>query len=139
MLCFTGEMRQLFANLVGNALDALPDRGRLKISVRDSTSWADPEVMGIRISVADTGTGMSRETRKHIFEPFFTTKETTGTGLGLWVSAEIIAKHSGIVRVHSRTGERSGTVFMIFFPRNGLREGTDRRPAQALSANAIAD
>lgn len=139
MLCFAGEVRQLFANLVGNALDALPDRGRLKISVRDSTSWADPEVQGIRISVADTGTGMTRETRQRIFEPFFTTKETTGTGLGLWVSAEIISKHSGVVRVHSRTGERSGTVFMIFFPQNGLREGTDRRPAHMMSANAIAD
>jgi signal transduction histidine kinase len=86
-------------------------------------------VQGIRVSVADTGTGMTRETRQRIFEPFFTTKEATGTGLGLWVSAELIAKHSGIIRVRSRTGKRSGTIFMLFFPHNGLREGTDRRPA----------
>jgi PAS domain S-box-containing protein len=131
MLCFAGEMRQLFANLVGNSLDVMPEGGRLKISVRDSTSWCEPGVQGIRVSVADTGTGMTRETRQRIFEPFFTTKEATGTGLGLWVSAEIIAKHSGIVRVRSRTGDRSGTIFMLFFPHNGLREGTDHRPPTA--------
>jgi PAS domain S-box-containing protein len=129
MLCFAGEIRQLFANLVANSLDAMPDGGRLKISVRDSASWSEPEVQGVRVSVADTGTGMTRETRQRIFEPFFTTKEATGTGLGLWVSAELIAKHSGIIRVRSRTGKRSGTIFMLFFPHNGLREGTDRRPA----------
>jgi signal transduction histidine kinase len=106
----------------------MPEGGRLKISVRDSTSWCEPGVQGIRVSVADTGTGMTRETLHRIFEPFFTTKEATGTGLGLWVSAEIIAKHSGIVRVRSRTGDRSGTIFMLFFPHNGLREGTDHRP-----------
>jgi signal transduction histidine kinase len=68
---------------------------------------------------------MTPATRLRIFEPFFTTKETTGTGLGLWVSSEIIAKHKGTVRVASRaaeaeSGKQSGTVFMLFFPEGGI-------------------
>jgi len=75
--------------------------------------------------VADNGCGMTQATRLRIFEPFFTTKETTGTGLGLWVSSEIIAKHKATVRVASRpvgvaSGKPSGTVFMLFFPEGGI-------------------
>jgi signal transduction histidine kinase len=80
---------------------------------------------GIRLFVADNGCGMTQATRLRIFEPFFTTKETTGTGLGLWVSSEIIAKHNATVRVASRpaegaNGKQSGTVFMLFFPEDGI-------------------
>jgi signal transduction histidine kinase len=67
---------------------------------------------------------MEKSVQRRIFEPFFTTKEATGTGLGLWVSAEILAKHSATVRVRSRTAEKgkpSGTVFMVFFPADGLQ------------------
>jgi signal transduction histidine kinase len=73
----------------------------------------------MRITVADTGAGMDRDTLGRIFEAFFTTKEDTGTGLGLWVSHEIIRKHRGEVRVRSRAGTvdaRSGTIFQIFLP-----------------------
>jgi len=69
--------------------------------------------------VADTGSGIPADVRRHIFEPFFTTKEATGTGLGLWVSAEIVAKHHGTIHVRSRArGKKgnSGTVFTVFFP-----------------------
>lgn len=125
LFCFAGELRQLFANLIGNALDAImPGPGRLVLGVRRSRSWKDPAVQGIRVSVADTGCGMSEEVRSRIFEPFFTTKEATGTGLGLWVSAEVIRKHHGSIRIRSRSAThaenngsgRTGTVFMIFFP-----------------------
>jgi signal transduction histidine kinase len=120
LFCFSGEMRQLFANLIGNALDALPSQGgRIIVGVRYSRSWKDPSVAGVRVVVADTGSGMNATTRRRIFEPFFTTKEATGTGLGLWVSAEIIQKHRGTVRVRSRKAEddgMSGTVFMLFLP-----------------------
>ena len=78
---------------------------------------------GIRLFVADNGCGMTEATRQRIFEPFFTTKETTGTGLGLWVSSEIIAKHNATVRVRSRAAEGAaggGTVFMLFFPEDGI-------------------
>jgi signal transduction histidine kinase len=123
LFCFAGELRQLFTNLIGNAVDAMAQGGgKLTLTVRNSRSWADPRVRGVRVFVADTGTGMTAEVQRRIFEPFFTTKEVTGTGLGLWVSAEIIEKHNGEVRVRSRTsdplhrGRRSGTIFMVFFP-----------------------
>ncbi len=130
MIAFSGEMRQIFANLIGNALDAMSKGGRMVLSVRASRSWQKPEVRGVRIVVADTGSGMTRAVRERIFDAFFTTKETTGTGLGLWVTSEIIEKHNGTVRVRSRAAAAvasaptdaeptSGTVFMLFFPLEG--------------------
>ena len=109
--------------------------GRLSLSVRRSRSWVDG-TPGIRLFVADNGCGMTEATRLRIFEPFFTTKETTGTGLGLWVSSEIIAKHNATVRVVSRTacgadGRPSGTVFMVFFPENGIGAPPVAAPAAA--------
>lgn len=127
LFAFSGEMRQLIANLVGNAIDALSPGGRLLVSVRESRDWRDDATPGVRIVVADTGSGMTESVRQRIFEPFFTTKETTGTGLGLWVSAEIVAKHRGVVRVRSRVPNAadsaqppSGTVFMLFFPHDAV-------------------
>jgi PAS domain S-box-containing protein len=118
LFCFSGELRQLFANLIGNALDAMtPDGGRLIVRIHGATVKGNA---GIRISVADTGGGIGQEARRHIFEPFFTTKEATGTGLGLWVSEQIIRKHHGSVRVRSRVTGRTGTVFSIFFPATGV-------------------
>ncbi|MGC2164107.1 MAG: ATP-binding protein [Silvibacterium sp.] len=121
LFCFAGELRQLFANLIGNAMDAMtPAGGRLFLRVRYARSLTQPEESGVRVTVADTGSGMSREVQRHIFEPFFTTKEATGTGLGLWVSEEIIGKHKGVIRLRSRSGAEkgnpSGTVFTVFFP-----------------------
>jgi signal transduction histidine kinase len=132
LFCFAGELRQLLANLIGNALDAMtPGPGRLALRVRRSRSWLDPSVEGVRFSIADTGCGMPQEVRQRIFEPFFTTKEATGTGLGLWVSAEIIRKHHATVRIRSRADDprydgasHSGTVFMIFFPLDREEEAT---------------
>jgi PAS domain S-box-containing protein len=118
LFCFAGELRQLFANLVSNALDAMtPDGGRLVIRTQAGTLNG---IAGIRVSVADTGGGISQEARRHIFEPFFTTKEATGTGLGLWVSEQIIRKHHGSVRVRSRVTGHTGTVFSVFFPATGV-------------------
>jgi PAS domain S-box-containing protein len=122
LFCFSGELRQVFANLVGNALDASSTGGRLRMRARRSRNWKDPAQAGVRFAVADTGTGMEPAVRERIFEAFFTTKEVTGTGLGLWVSHEIVMKHRGLVRVRSRTaqsdGNGSGTVFEIFIPDN---------------------
>ena len=124
LFCFEGEIRQVFANLVGNAIDASSAGGRLLVRARRSRDWKNPAQTGVRFAVADTGAGMERETREHIFEAFFTTKEETGTGLGLWVSHEIILKHRGRIRVRSRTAfarnnsteKLSGTVFELFIP-----------------------
>ena len=118
---FGGELRQLFANLIGNAVDAMPSGGCLRIRVRQAHAWQDDaRVSGVRITVADNGTGMSPEVSSRIFEPFYTTKEATGTGLGLWVSQEIVRKHGGTLQVRSRFEEPSGTVFTIFFPHDGV-------------------
>ncbi len=134
LFSFAGELRQLFANLIGNALDAMsPDGGRLVVRAHGASLKG---VAGIRISVADTGCGITQESRRHIFEPFYTTKEATGTGLGLWVSEQIIRKHNGSVRVRSRVTGRTGTVFSIFFPAAGLdAEAAPAEPAnETLSA-----
>ena len=114
---YAGELRQIFANLVGNALDAMPSAGgRLMLRVREAHNLRGAG-RGLRITVADTGCGMSAATRDRIFEPFFSTKGNTGTGLGLWVSHELIGKHQGRVRVRSREAHTaSGTVFALFFP-----------------------
>ncbi len=118
LFCFAGELRQLFANFISNALDAMtPDGGRLVVRIHAATLKG---IAGIRVSVADTGSGITQEARRHIFEPFFTTKEATGTGLGLWVSEQIIRKHHGTVRVRSRATGHTGTVFSIFFPATGV-------------------
>jgi signal transduction histidine kinase len=137
LFCFAGELRQLFANLIGNALDAMmPGPGRLVLSVRHSRSWRDANVEGVRVSVMDTGCGMTEEVQSRIFEPFFTTKEATGTGLGLWVSDEIVRKHHGTVRIRSRAAEDgqnngnrpSGTIFMLFFPTARIEEAHAKGP-----------
>jgi PAS domain S-box-containing protein len=119
LFCFAGEIRQVFANLVGNSIDATSTGGRLIVRARRSHNWKDPHQTGVRFTVADTGVGMEPAVRERVFEAFFTTKEVTGTGLGLWVSHEIIMKHRGSVHVRSRTtidGGPSGTVFQLFFP-----------------------
>ena len=124
LFCFAGEIRQVFANLVGNSIDATTSGGRLVIRARRSRNWKEPAQTGVRFAVADTGVGMEPAVLSRVFEAFFTTKEVTGTGLGLWVSHEIIMKHKGLVSVRSRAaaespeadGKTSGTVFMLFFP-----------------------
>jgi len=132
LLCFTGELRQLFANLIGNALDAMtPEGGRLLLRVRQTPG-------GVRVTVADTGSGMTPDVMRHIFEPFFTTKEAVGTGLGLWVSAEIVSKHKGTMRVRSRARDphkRGGTVFSVVFPQ-ATDEGNGQE-AQAAEERAL--
>ena len=89
---------------------------------------------------ADTGTGIPAEVRSRIFEPFFTTKLATGTGLGLWVTQDIMDKHQGTIVVRSRcetqNGSRSGTVFMLFFPDYGV--GRPAAEAGEQSATPIA-
>jgi signal transduction histidine kinase len=110
-----GEMQQVFANLISNALDAMENGGVLTLRVSEVSDPAHPAV---RVQVEDTGTGISRANLNHIFEPFFTTKQDTGTGLGLWVAREIIEKHGGTISVNSQTqtGGTSGTQFSITLP-----------------------
>jgi PAS domain S-box-containing protein len=113
--CHPGELRQLIVNLVDNALDAMPSGGRLYIRARITTGWATDR-RGLRITVADTGCGISVETHSRLFEPFYTTKEAS-TGLGLWACAHIADKYAGRISMRSsNTGDRSGSVFAVFLP-----------------------
>ncbi len=122
ILAAPGELRQIFSNLIINAVDAMRHGGRLIIRTRSASDLGNPAIRGVRVSIADNGMGISKEILHRIFEPFVTTKGETGTGLGLWVTAEIIHKLSGRIRVKSRVTSRPNeaarikTVFSIFFP-----------------------
>ena len=134
VMAHDGEIRQVLANLIGNAIDALGQGGRIVLRKTPSHDWRTGRP-GIRITVADTGSGMSPETLRRIFEPFFSTKGITGTGLGLWVSQEIIERHHGRVSVRSRQAlptRPGGTVFSLFLPiENDLPEAS---PAELASS-----
>jgi PAS domain S-box-containing protein len=114
---FPGELRQVFSNLVGNALDAMPNGGKLILHLRQSSLTADPARRGVRVTILDTGAGIAAGVRKNLFAPFFTTKGEKGTGLGLWVSRGIIDKHEGTIHLASRMrAGKSGTAFSVFLP-----------------------
>ncbi|HLX86677.1 MAG TPA: ATP-binding protein [Terriglobales bacterium] len=125
---FSGELRQLLANLLVNAIDAMPEarseakpqvtpeESILQVRVAKGRDWSTGRE-GVRIIVADNGSGIPRDHLEQIFQPFYTTKKGTGTGLGLWVSRGIVQKHGGSIRVRSRSGGHpTGTVFLIFLP-----------------------
>ena len=112
-----GDLRQVFVNLLSNALDASHQGGRIVVRIRDSEDYRTG-VAGVRVLIADAGVGIPPENAKRLFQPFFTTKEHTGTGLGLWVTKTILEKHDSRIAVRSRAGREShGSVFSVFFPR----------------------
>ncbi len=114
---FQNQLAQVFSNVLLNAVEASPPKGRLRIRLYASREWANSKQRGVRIVIADTGSGIRSEDRSKLFEPFFTTKGEGGTGLGLWVSQGIIQRHHGFMRFRSRAGRKgSGTVFSIFVP-----------------------
>jgi PAS domain S-box-containing protein len=114
---FPGELRQLFANLIINAADALSDGGLVCFRIARVHDYSNGYRAGVRVTIADNGTGIRRSDMANLFEPFFTTKKALGTGLGLWLSHGIAQKHGGWIRVRSRaTPGRSGTVFAVFLP-----------------------
>ena len=122
LLCLENEIRQVLSNLIANAVDAMRTGGNLQLRSHDVENRADG-VRGVRMTIADSGHGMSQATMARIFEPFFTTKALNGTGLGLWISAEIVERHGGRLKVRSSTApEKHGTVFSLFLPADGVQE-----------------
>jgi signal transduction histidine kinase len=106
----------LLTNLLVNAVDALDNGGSVQVRVRAGRQWSN-EQEGVRITLADNGSGIPPESLGRIFEPFYSTKKDAGTGLGLWVSRGIVQKHGGSIRVRSHIeGARRGTVFSVFLP-----------------------
>jgi PAS domain S-box-containing protein len=107
-----GEIKQLLANLISNAADAVEPGGKIRIALAPAEQGE-----GVEIEVADNGPGVPEKNRAHIFEPFFTTKEDVGTGLGLWVSKEIAERHGGKIELGSGTDNGlGGAVFTVFLP-----------------------
>jgi signal transduction histidine kinase len=117
-----GEIRQVFSNLIANAIDAVPAGGTIWLRLSETTS-ADTTMS--RITIADNGPGIAPENKGRVFEPFFTTKESYGTGLGLWITRELLTKQCGRIRVRSSLGK--GTTFSVWLP-------MDTRAAQARRA-----
>jgi signal transduction histidine kinase len=113
---FEGDIRQVLNNLVGNAIDAMPRGGRLIVRSRDATRWSTGQ-QGLMLTVADTGVGIPPEVLKRAFEAFYTTKGIGGSGLGLWISCDIVKRHGGVLRLRSsqHQGHR-GTVATLFLP-----------------------
>lgn len=118
---YPGEMRQAFGNLISNAVDATEETGgKLRVSCLDSVDLVTGR-KGVRFVFSDSGSGISEENLRHIFDAFFTTKDLKGSGIGLWLTSEIVAKHHGRIRVRSRTaGSHQGTIFDIFLPDHSL-------------------
>lgn len=115
ILAHPGEVRQLFTNLVSNAIEA--DATQLRVRVSGYREWKPPYRWGSLLTFMDDGNGISAEAKRHIFQPFYTTKGEKGTGLGLWVSRGIVHKYEGVMRVRSAdSGLRRGTTFSVFFP-----------------------
>jgi signal transduction histidine kinase len=126
---FPVELKQVFLNLIGNAVQAMPDGGRLRLSVIDCAERSD-RAAGICISITDTGSGISPESAKQLFEPFFTTKSIKGTGLGLWISKGIVQKYGGTIRFRTlHYASRIATSFQVFLP-DPHRHGVEKAIAK---------
>jgi two-component system CheB/CheR fusion protein len=112
-----GPLRQVFSNLLLNAADAMPKGGRLYARVSAAHEWAGQERRGLRVTLADTGCGISADKLPKILLPFFTTKGPAGNGLGLSLVKDVVQKHRGVLRIRSSTKPgHSGSVFTIFLP-----------------------
>jgi PAS domain S-box-containing protein len=116
---YTGreEFKQMLSNLIANAIDASKECGRILIRAR-ATRHFESGREGIRVAVADEGVGISPENKRQLFAPFFTTKREVGTGLGLWITKELIEQKGGSIRFRSRTKNKSGTTMSLFIQDN---------------------
>jgi signal transduction histidine kinase len=118
-----GEIRQVLANVISNAIDASPNGSELVVRAVPGHHWQSLRP-GVRIAIADRGHGIPRAVAKRIYDPFFTTKKEVGTGLGLWVTRNIVERHGGSIRFRSSTQPgRCGTVFSIYLADQDLPGG----------------
>ena len=117
VLAKAGELRHMVLNLIGNALEAIQRDGALKIRVSNTRELRNGARPGVRLTIADSGSGIQPEVRRKIFEPFVSTKGDTRSGLGLWMSSEIVRRHGGTIQVKSKVPPPyGGTVFSVFLP-----------------------
>lgn len=112
---FRGELRQVFSNLLTNAIDASPSGSRLIVRVKPQR--VAERIAHVHVEIEDFGTGIPTTDQERIFEPFFTTKSDVGTGLGLWVTKELVEKHGGSIGFRSNhQNGNSGTCFSVVLP-----------------------
>lgn len=115
-----GELRQIVSNLLANSLDAIELEGSVRMRVRTRRLLGRGIV--VRLTVSDNGSGIAAADRGRVYEPFFSTKGPVGTGLGLWVTQQLVEKHRGTVRLRTSTeGARRGTTFVVELPA-GVRD-----------------
>jgi signal transduction histidine kinase len=131
---FPVELRQVFLNLIGNAIQAMPSGGDLRVMVREASDW-QLKRRGVSVSIVDTGMGVKPQDSQKLFEPFFSTKSTKGTGLGLWISRGIIQKYEGRITFRSlRSKDRCSTCFRVFLPSSGTFNLTGSSAAELAPA-----
>ena len=123
---FEGDLKQMVSNLVTNAFDACRDGGKIIITAR-ATRQLPSQRRGICITVADNGAGISKQDKLNLFTPFFTTKKNLGTGLGLWITKELLEKRGGQIRFRSRDSDPSGTVMSLYIP-EALQDSVENNP-----------
>ena len=130
---FPGQLSQVFGNLVRNAAEAAFPGTTLAIRVREISRCGQT---GTRVTIHDRGSGIPPDIQKKIFDPFFTTKNLKGSGLGLWVSKQLIQKHGGTIRFRSSQGEwLQGTIFEVFLPVGGISR--EKEPAPGFEPAAL--
>jgi PAS domain S-box-containing protein len=110
-----GELKQVLSNLVANAIDASGKGGTIIVHARKSRDFHSGR-NGIRITIADTGSGIDDSHKERLFSPFFTTKKEVGTGLGLWITKDLLERKGGHISFRSRSSKPSGTVMSIYLP-----------------------
>lgn len=120
-----GELKQILSNLIANAIQASTEGGRIIIAARNSRHFRSGR-FGIRITVADNGVGIAPQHKSKMFYPFFTTKQQLGTGLGLWITKELLEKKGGHIRFRSSVSTPSGTAMSFFLPSDSPRKSAER-------------
>lgn len=131
---FPAQLRQVFSNLIRNAVEASNPGGDLRIRISHSSIGQSRPEPAVRITIADDGVGIPPENMTRIFEAFFTTKELKGSGVGLWLSATIVHEHEGRLQVKSSTrAAHSGTCMSVLLPRRRASQfPTAKRPTSQL-------
>jgi PAS domain S-box-containing protein len=130
---YPGEIRQIFANLIANAIEALPGEGTLAVRASGAKSWNGNDRQGVRITFLDTGSGIAPGDRRRIFEPFYTTKKDVGTGLGLWLTLDLVEKHRGSLRLRSSVKPgQTWTAFSVFLPDRPSPDKNEISPKQKM-------
>lgn len=130
---FPGQLRQVFGNLMRNAIEAARPDSEVTVRVRAVRRSGR---VGTRVTIHDRGSGIPASVQKLLFDPFFTTKELRGSGLGLWVSRNLVMKHHGTIRYRSSTRPgASGTTFEVYLPVGGLSpHSRDDDPKEAVDS-----